>query len=204
MKKIIISIIVVVIAAVAAVLGPKSCKGDTPVTIPDTITFESVVDSDYNYIQKTFADSSDEYTHFYEVRIYMPERIDSAAIHKAPIDSITSIFAVGQKVWFFNHKITNGVVTTDTCIYNGPFVEDCVMPWPLPVKFDQIMDTIASKELIAPNQDIVLRRALIWHPKTYPDFTIYAGDNNWWFISAEDGSIRTDQCSKEWLKQYGN
>lgn len=204
MKKIIIFIVFAVIAAVALVLGPKSCKNDVPPTIPDTITFESVVDSDYNYIQKTFADSSDEYTHFYEVRIYMSESVDSAAVHKSPIDSITSIFAVGQKVWFFNHKIDKNTVTTDTCIYDGPFIEDCVMPWPLPVKFDQVMDTIASKNLNAPNKDVVLRRALIWHPKDYPDFTVYAGNGNWWFISSEDCSIRTDQVSNKWFKQYEN
>lgn len=179
-------------------LSFHSCsKSKTPIT--DSITFESIVGSDYTYIDSVFPDSI---THFYEARAYMPERVDSAAKHLTQIDSITTIFAVDQEVWIFNHKIKGDTVLTDTVIHHGPFVEDCTMNWPLPLTFKEMMKIIVSKNLSAPNKDIVLRRALILHPKDYPDFTIYAGSEKWWFISTEDGSVRPDQCSKEWINQY--
>lgn len=178
----------------------KCSKSEQPV-VKDSITFESVVGSDYAYIDSTFKDAAE--VHFYEARAYMPERIDSAAAHGTQIDSIVTIFSVDLKVWFFNHKIKGDSVITDTCIYDGPFVEDCEMQWPLPITFKQMMDIVKVNNLKAPNKDIVLRRALIAHPKEYPDFTICGGSwNDWWFISTKDGSVRTDQNSKTWLDQY--
>lgn len=190
--KIVGALIIVALIVVLCVYHEKPVK--TPVT------FEQVVGNDYAYIDSVF--KGKDSTYFYEVRVYMPERIDSAAAKHSPIDSIVSIFAVGDKVWFFNHKIIGDSVKTDTCIYNGPFVEDCVMSWPLPTTFSQMLDVVAANKLKAPNNDIVLRRALIYHPKDYPDFTIYAGDGNWWFISTKNDSIRTDQCSEKWIHQY--
>lgn len=198
MKKIISFVGAIFVIALLVVVFKCSSSKDEPTPI----TFEDVVGKDYAYIDSVFKNEEEEFTHFYEVRVYMPERVDSAALHHSAIDSIVSIFAVGDKVWFFNHKIKGDSVVTDTCIYDGPFIEDCVMPWPLPTTFNQMMDSVASHKLNAPNKDIVLRRALIAHPKDYPDFTIYGGDGKWWFISTKNDSIRTDQCSNEWIKQY--
>jgi hypothetical protein len=198
MKKIISFVGAIFVIALLVVVFKCSSSKDEPTPI----TFEDVVGKDYAYIDSVFKNEEEEFTHFYEVRVYMPERVDSAALHHSAIDSIVSIFAVGDKVWFFNHKIKGDSVVTDTCIYDGPFIEDCVMPWPLPTTFNQMMDSIASHKLNAPNKDIVLRRALVAHPKDYPDFTIYGGDGKWWFISTKNDSIRTDQCSNEWIKQY--
>lgn len=198
MKKIISFVGAIFVIALLVVVFKCSSSKDEPTPI----TFEDVVGKDYAYIDSVFKNEEEEFTHFYEVRVYMPERVDSAALHHSAIDSIVSIFAVGDKVWFFNHKIKGDSVVTDTCIYDGPFIEDCVMSWPLPTTFNQMMDSVASHKLNAPNKDIVLRRALIAHPKDYPDFTIYGGDGKWWFISTKNDSIRTDQCSNEWIKQY--
>lgn len=194
MKKIILLIVIVVFAACAIII-PKACntKPVEPVA-KDTITFESIVTNDYNYVDSTFKSDDPEYTHFYEVRAYMHERVDSAAKNESQIDSLTTIFAVGTKVYFFNHKIINDSVVTDTTICQGPFVEDCVMPWPLPITFKQMMEIVKVNNLVCPNKDITLRRALIWHPKDYPDFTIKGekGDD-WYFISTADGTVRNKQ-----------
>lgn len=189
------------IFAIIAIMGftiISHCSNTEP---KSSVTFESIVSNDYNYVDSAFNDTVE--THFYEVRAYMPERIDSAAVHGTQIDSITTIFAVGLKVYVFNHKIKGDSVTTDTCVYRGPFVEDCEMPWPLPLTFNQMMQIVKEYKLSAPNKDIALRRALIAHPKDFPDFTIYGGrGDKWWFISTKNGSVRTDQNSEAWLKQY--
>lgn len=198
MKKL-IYMFAAIIVLIAIAVSINNCSKKSPVKEP--ITFESVVGSDYAYIDSVFSDTIE--THFYEARAYMPTRVDSSAYYNAPIDSITSIFSVGLKIYFFNHKIVGDSVTTDTCIYNGPFVEDCEIPWPLPFTFEQMMKTVKAKKLTAPHIDVALRRALTAKPKEYADFTIFAGNgDNWWFISTKDGSVRTDQISEIWNKQY--
>lgn len=179
MKKIICSILGVILVVVLIAL--KCCT-------TSTTSFETIVSEDYYSVMKNYGDTSS----FFEVRAYMPERIDSAAAYKTQIDSLVTIFAINgnTRVIYINHKIIGNKVITDTAFYRGPFVEDCEMPWPLPVTFDQMMDTVVAKKLSAPKTDIVLRRGLILHPKDYPDFTIYSGEGFWWFISTENCAVR--------------
>lgn len=185
--------IVIVLIVFAFIKSCHNGKAPQPTPTPkqDTITFEKIVTSDYNYIDSAFENKDKDYTHFYEVRAYLPTSVDSAEI-PAKIDSLVTIFAVGQKVWFFQHKIIDNKVKTDTVIYNGPFVEDCEMPWPVNVTFNQMLQIVKDNKLKAPNKDVTLRRALIWHPKEYPDFTIGTW-NAFYFISTKDGSVRTQQ-----------
>lgn len=191
-KKILISITILLVVIIGIVLSFCKCSGKTtPTPTYNDSIFESVVGSDVNYIDRWFGDNIEH--HFYEVRAYMKNRIDSAVINNEPIDSITTIFAVGDKVWFFGHKIVDGVVKTDTMVCGGPFVEDMDIEWPLKTTFSDLRETIRTHKLNCPNKDIVLRRALIWHPKDYADWTIYAGDKKFWFISTENDSIRDVQ-----------
>lgn len=195
-KSVIIPLVFIVIVLITFAIFKSCYHKETPQPTPpapkqDTITFEKIVTSDYNYIDSAFKNKDKDYTHFYEVRTYLPTSVDSAEI-PAKIDSLVTIFSVGQKVWFFQHKIVDNKVKTDTIIHDGPFVEDCEMPWPVNVTFNQMLKIVKDNKLKAPNKDVTLRRALIWHPKDYPDFTVGTW-NAFYFISTEDGSVRTQQ-----------